>query len=290
MKLVKLQKFHSSDILLWRNNSLTREMSFNKKKISLKEHQIWITNLLKNKNKISYVCIYNNENIGICLFDIDKNQSRALISINLNPKFRGQGLSKKFLGLAILKFKKKNIEIDLLAQIKSINKKSKKIFKELGFKVLSKNKSILLLILYNSIYVFKKVSFDDSKILYNLLKKRKFKISHQDLPSFKSHLSFVKSNPYRFWYLIFYKDKPIGTFYIQNDNSIGINITAPSNEIIKRSLSFIKQHFKPKPSIASKVPPYFYFNSSFENSKLIRLFKLNGLIPLQISFKSGNNN
>ena len=44
-------------------------MSFNKiiKRAPNLDHK-----LIKNKNKISYVCIYNNENIGICLFDIDK--------------------------------------------------------------------------------------------------------------------------------------------------------------------------------------------------------------------------
>jgi L-amino acid N-acyltransferase YncA len=289
MKIVKFKKIHSSDVLNWRNDKFTRDMSFNKNKISNEEHQIWTTSLLKNKNKIGYICILNKENIGICYFDIDIEQSRALVSINLNPKYRGQGLSKNFLSLAITKFKRKYFDIDLLAHIKLKNKLSKKIFIELGFKILSKNKNSSLFILYNSIYKFKKVSSDDSSLLYNLLKKRKFKISHQNLPSLKLHLSFIKSNPYRFWYLIYYKNLPIGTFYIQNDNSIGLNIIDPSNKLIKKSILYIKQHFKPKPPIASKVPPYFYFNASFEDLKLIRLFKFNDLIPLQISFKMENN-
>ena len=75
-------------------------------------------------------------------------------------------------------------------------------------------------------YKFEKVEITKKHIdiLFKLLSNRKFNISHKEMPSFSEHEKFVSSNPYRYWYLISNKKKYIGSFYIQYDNSIGINL------------------------------------------------------------------
>ena len=71
-----------------------------------------------------------------------------------------------------------------------------------------------------------KVKDDKNQILdlYNLLEKREYNISHASLPSFREHSEFVANNPYREWFILYDANEPVGSFYIKNDNSIGINM------------------------------------------------------------------
>ena len=38
--------------------------------------------------------------------------------------------------------------------------------------------------------------------LFQILKKRKFNISHEDLPDFNNHRNFVLNHPYRLWKIV----------------------------------------------------------------------------------------
>ena len=55
-------------------------------------------------------------------------------------------------------------------------------------------------------------------------------ISHEVMPDFEEHKNFVKSNPYRAWYLIYFKEEAVGSFYLSNDNSI---------ELISRNIKIL---------------------------------------------------
>ena len=50
------------------------------------------------------------------------------------------------------------------------------------------------------------VSKSDYRFLYNLLKERdsKANISHKTMPTYTEHLRFIKSRPYRKWYVVKY--------------------------------------------------------------------------------------
>ena len=41
------------------------------------------------------------------------------------------------------------------------------------------------------------------KSLYELLARRTHNISHKEMPTFEQHCDFVKSDPYRVWFLIY---------------------------------------------------------------------------------------
>ena len=82
--------------------------------------------------------------------------------------------------------------------------------------------------------------------LYNLLKKRDFKISHVDNITFEDHKKFVINHPYRNWYIIKINDKYIGSVYLKYDNSIGINIIIKSTvKLIDEIINFIRSLKKP---------------------------------------------
>jgi hypothetical protein len=135
-----------------------------------------------------------------------------------------------------------------------------------------------------SFYVIKK-DFDQIKILYDLLKKRNFNISHKNIPTFDEHKMFVINNPYRTWYLIKENNTFIGSFYIKIDNSVGINITNETQENIVSILEFIKKNFTPLPQEKSMVPNYFYINIPALNLNLQNILKIINTPLLQVSYK-----
>lgn len=66
------------------------------------------------------------------------------------------------------------------------------------------------------------------KALYDLLRERSTErdrfvnISHRKLPTWRRHLAFIRSKPYRAWYLIRIGPACVGTIYLSNAGEIGI--------------------------------------------------------------------
>ena len=136
-------------------------------------------------------------------------------------------------------------------------------------------------------YFFERILSTDVqiKILYQLLKKRNYVISHNSLPSFEKHCEFVKNHPYLYWFLICDESKYFGSVYLKKDNSIGLNLTEYSKEILESCVEFIRNNFTPQKDKPSMVPNYFYLNIPYSNSKAISGLQDLGLRPLQISLK-----
>jgi len=136
-------------------------------------------------------------------------------------------------------------------------------------------------------YFFERILPTDEqiKILYELLKTRNYVISHRSLPSFERHQDFVKSHPYLHWFLLRDETNYIGTFYLKNDNSIGLNLTEYTKENLRACVDFINNNFTPKESKPSMVPNYFYVNISYSNEQALSALQELGLNPLQISLR-----
>jgi len=128
------------------------------------------------------------------------------------------------------------------------------------------------------------VEASHAKILYKLLENRIFNISHKELPNYEDHLDFMFNNQYLQWYLI-YSDNPIGTFYIQEDNSIGINLEIHSDNHVEQIIKFISEKFIPQKQKASKIPPYFYVNTPIRNEQMINSLDKCKLTAIQITHK-----
>jgi len=283
MRIRNIKKEDSEDLFRWRNDLTSRKMFFNEEEISYNNHLEWLKESIANPDRDLYIGELNNNKFGVCRFDYNKLVNTSKISININPCFRRKGLGKEFLKNVIIKYLKKRRCI-LLAEIKEKNIISKKLFSSVGFEILSK-KNQLILMEYNDKLEFKKVDMSDCSILYKLLKERKHNISHIDLPKYENHKNFVKNNPYREWYIIYLLGRVCGTFYIQNDNSIGININEPNESIIYELFEFISNNFSPKKEVSSKIPNYFYVNVANTNKKLIDIINNLGHNQIQVTFK-----
>ncbi|NKD55742.1 MULTISPECIES: GNAT family N-acetyltransferase [unclassified Haematospirillum] len=124
----------SEDIWKWRNDPLTRKMSTFNGEINRESHQKWFTDSVSDINIIILigVNIDNSKKIGLCRFNIRENEKIADVSINLNPEFRGIGLSSLLLMKSLRIFLSIH-EYDVLSQIRKVNLPSIRCFRKCGF-------------------------------------------------------------------------------------------------------------------------------------------------------------
>lgn len=109
------------------NDDDVRESSFNTKKIQLNDHKIWFKNILNNNSVKFYVLEYNDDLIGQLRLDFD--EKLPVVSISLNKKYRGLGLSKILLSKGL-----KLVDGKVIAYIKKDNSRSISFFESMGFK------------------------------------------------------------------------------------------------------------------------------------------------------------
>ena len=87
--------------------------------------------------------------------------------------------------------------------------------------------------------------------LFELLEQRLHRISCEEV-DFSKHEYFVKSHPYRDWFLIRFNNSYIGSFYVSNENTIGINLSDEYTSIVVPCIiRFVKRNYKPLPAIPS---------------------------------------
>jgi len=128
-----------SELLEWRNDPLTIQMSQSTNGVSQADHETWFRKTLKTQSIKLLICESESDlkkilKIGMVRFD-ETADNLYKVSINLNPLHRGKGLAKKCLESSIHDFRKKNKRnIQLIAEIKASNEASKKIFSDVGFK------------------------------------------------------------------------------------------------------------------------------------------------------------
>ena len=294
MQIREVIQSDSQDLFSWRNDKLSREMFRDSSLITMEEHSNWFEEVRKNKQKHIFIGLDDKNNkIGVCRFDIEDNMRTAEVSLNLNPHFRGKGLGRDLLEISLCKFRSR-FKKEIIANVKPSNIPSLKVFENCDFYFKKKNKNTLLLtntvpILtdYVSGINLEKVvgSIRQTESLFEVLKNRTHSISHDKMPSFQEHQAFVTAHPYRVWYMISLKSKCVGSFYIQNDNSIGLNLENPDKHKINFCLNFIASNFCPYPEKKSLVPPYFYLNIPSSDTKLAAMLEVLNLIPVQTSFK-----
>ena len=131
------------------------------------------------------------------------------------------------------------------------------------------------------------VTGTDSQIfsLYSLLKKRKHTISHIETPDFERHKEFVHTNPYKYWFIFEENEENLGSFYVKNDNSIGMNLNKFSIENVEAIITYIKENIEPSAPEASSIPPYFYLNIPATNKELQKILHELDIISIQVSYR-----
>jgi len=283
MKIRSLKEEDFGEILTWRNDKYSRKMCLQEEKISLEEHENWLKNSLDNPNIDFFLGEFNGDKLGIVRFDLDENKKFSEISINMNPDMRSKGFGKKLLKKAIKNYLERK-KVNLNAKVKKINNISLNLFLKVGFLIIDKNDHLIFMEYMKKLY-FKEIDNSNTNVLYELLKQRRYLISHKKMPSYQDHIAFVQSHPYLNWYIVSHNEHNLGTFYIKKDNSIGLNLVFPCELLVKEVLNFILLNFQPQKELKSQTPPYFYVNVAEGNKTLMGILTDLKFEAIQVSFK-----
>lgn len=122
-------------ILTWRNNPNVRKFSRNSDLISKEQHQHWLTSqiLVANSRKKISVFEFSGRPIGMVRIDELENEYKE-INVLVEEEYQGQGIATQMLRDVI----SSNGPSKLIATIHEKNIASRKLFENLGFKLISK--------------------------------------------------------------------------------------------------------------------------------------------------------
>lgn len=122
------------------------------------------------------------------------------------------------------------------------------------------------------------------ELLYSFLKARKNPISHQSMPSFDEHKTFVQTHPYRAWYLVKREAQFIGTTYILSNNTIGVHLDDEFVNELPSLLELIKKKHRPLKAIKSVRAGFFSMNVSPNNTSMIKILTDSGAKHIQNTY------
>jgi hypothetical protein len=115
-----------------------------------------------------------------------------------------------------------------------------------------------------------KPSEEQIEKLFELLEGRLHRISYKET-SYREHEGFVKSHPYRDWFLIKVSGNYVGSFYVSKENTIGINVSDEHTYfVVSPIINFVNKNFKPLPLIPSVRGDRFAINIPPSSTHLAR--------------------
>ena len=126
---MRIRKARHADALMvldWRNDPMTRAMSRNGEAVSAEEHLAWFGRAVEDPERLLFIGEADAGAVGMVRFDLGEP---CEVSINLNPAFRGQGLSRDLLAAALQACPVRPLE----AEIKEENAPSQRLFEGAGF-------------------------------------------------------------------------------------------------------------------------------------------------------------
>ena len=131
-----------------------------------------------------------------------------------------------------------------------------------------------------SLISLRSVTNSDAKFLFQLLEERdpRANISHKNMPSFDEHVHFIKSKPYKKWYVILKSKEKVGSIYLSKSDEIGIFILKnfQGNNIGEYALNELIER-NPRERYLANVNP--------KNKKSIKFFKNNNFKLIQYTFE-----
>ena len=132
----------SADVLNWRNDFTSRQMSLNAGIVLSTEHSNWFSKMLDDNSHLGFIGEITGEKIGVVFMKIQNG--KAKVSMNLNPVHRGKKYGVILLRGSIQVAKNLLPKIGTFtAEIKNTNIASINVFAKNGF-ILDKQQDEIL--------------------------------------------------------------------------------------------------------------------------------------------------
>jgi hypothetical protein len=134
-------------------------------------------------------------------------------------------------------------------------------------------------------------SYIHKKLLFDIFQQKKTeeRISSSIDLHFEAHCSFVDKHPYRYWFLVKVSKNYIGTLYITNENSIGVQLLECYQIYFETLINQVLEKYKPLTAIPSVRPSDFIINISPSNTQLESKLHKMGADCVQKTFKLVKN-
>lgn len=129
----------SQELFDWRNDPITRANSFTTDVLDFKEHESWFSRSLARDDRLILIGLRQETKVGMCRFDSSSVGAQTEVSINLDPKLRGQGLAAPLLIASMIFFRGISTNA-VVARVKNANCASRRAFERAGFVAGSYNK------------------------------------------------------------------------------------------------------------------------------------------------------
>ena len=124
----------SESLLEWRNDATTKAFSLIGDEVTRAQHEAWFNKTLQDKNCLLIIGEVLGDPVGMVRINILSDSGLGQVSINLNPDFRGKGISKILLSNALSIASNEFKEVKgFVAEIHIANSTSRRIFEALGF-------------------------------------------------------------------------------------------------------------------------------------------------------------
>ena len=124
----------SESLLEWRNDATTKAFSLSSDEVAREQHEAWFNKTLQDTNCLLIIGEVLGGPVGMVRINILNDSGFGQVSINLNPDFRGRGLSRQLLGSSLLFATQVFDNVSkYCADIHIENVASQKIFTSVGF-------------------------------------------------------------------------------------------------------------------------------------------------------------
>jgi len=136
IKLRPVRLDDKNDLLAWANDPETMNSRFNKRPISIQEHEAWFNRSLSNPGRMIYLAEDEGGN-KLGAIRLDRLSERVIeYDINVAPIMRGKGYSASMIAAASELYKPEQRGLLFIARIKKSNPRSKAAFLKAGCQAL----------------------------------------------------------------------------------------------------------------------------------------------------------
>lgn len=114
------------DIFRWRNDPETRNNSvLSTARVPLDTHKRWFAEKLRSSSSMIWIGVRGGRKVGLMRFDVEPK--RVIVTVNVNPKYRGRGIGTKLVGITTDRVFR-SVRKPILAKIRSHNLASIRVF------------------------------------------------------------------------------------------------------------------------------------------------------------------
>lgn len=132
----------------WRNDPTTRASSSTTAEVPWSDHEAWFVAALANPESWLLIAELDGRRVGVVRFDAQGSHGHWVVSINLAPEARGQGLGAPTLDAGWRWLASSQDVIDVVAHIRSTNRASLRTFEAAGYGHASRTDGWLHLVRY----------------------------------------------------------------------------------------------------------------------------------------------